>query len=119
MGLDLLLTFVSHHVQPLRQREMTTWMYPGPSCPDHPFSIELYDTKINTWRGEGVLAHGANQNIGSGPIPLREGVNIPWVSLLELTSLSQFMLLNAYAFLCRISGVRAMPHGGSPYPRIR
>jgi hypothetical protein len=24
------------------------WMYPGPSCPDRPFSVELGDIEINT-----------------------------------------------------------------------
>jgi hypothetical protein len=48
MGMNLLQTFVSHHVQPLRQREMTIWMYPGSSYPDRPFSVELGDTEINT-----------------------------------------------------------------------
>jgi hypothetical protein len=27
---------------------MTMWMYLGPSCPDHPFSVELGDTENNT-----------------------------------------------------------------------
>jgi hypothetical protein len=48
MGTDLLLTFVSRRVQPLHQREMTMWMYLGPSCPDHPIFIELGDADINT-----------------------------------------------------------------------
>jgi hypothetical protein len=39
----------------------------GPSCPDHPFSVELGDTEINT-QIRGVLAHGAKLNFGSGPI---------------------------------------------------
>jgi hypothetical protein len=49
------------------------WMYLGPCCPDRPFFAELGDTEINTqiW---GVLAHGANLNFSSGPVPLREGV---------------------------------------------
>jgi hypothetical protein len=100
MGVDLLRTFVSCSVQPLYQREMTIWMYPGPSCPDHPFSTELEGTEIHT-QIRGVLAHGADQNFGSGPIPLREGVDSPWVSLLDLTSVSlcEFLLLNEYAFL--------------------
>jgi hypothetical protein len=37
---DLLWTFFSHRVQPLYQWEMTMWMCPGTSCPDHPFSEE-------------------------------------------------------------------------------
>jgi hypothetical protein len=63
---------------------MTMWMYPGPSHPDHPFSIELGDMEINT-QVRGVLAHEANLNLGFGPVPLRKGVDCPWVSLLGLT----------------------------------
>jgi hypothetical protein len=59
------------------------WMYPGPSCPIHSFSIELDDTEINT-QIRGIPAHGADLSFGFGLIPLREGVNCPWVSLLEL-----------------------------------
>jgi hypothetical protein len=59
-------------------------MYPGPSCLDHPFSFELDDTEGNT-RIRRVLAHGADLIFGSSPVPLREVVNSPWVSLLELT----------------------------------
>jgi hypothetical protein len=59
------------------------WTYLGPSCPDHSFSVELDDTEINTWI-RGILVYGVNQNSGPSPIPLREGVVRPWVSLLEL-----------------------------------
>jgi hypothetical protein len=76
MGVDLLQTFVSCHVQPLRQREMTMWMYPGPSCPNHRFSAESDDTEINT-RIRGVLAHGIDPNFCSGLVSLKEGVNSP------------------------------------------
>jgi hypothetical protein len=55
---------------------MTMWLYPGPSCPDRPFSEELNDMEINT-RIRGILAHGADLNFGLGPIPLREGVDSP------------------------------------------
>jgi hypothetical protein len=48
MGTDLLRTFFSYRVQPLRQRVMTMWLYQGPCCPDYPFSEELGDTEINT-----------------------------------------------------------------------
>jgi hypothetical protein len=75
---DLLQTFISYRVQPLHQREMTMWIYLGPSCPDHPFSTELDGTEINTWI-QGVLAHGADQNFGSSPVLLGEGVDNPWV----------------------------------------
>jgi hypothetical protein len=75
-GVDLLRTFFSHWVQPLHQREMTMWMYSGPSCHDRPFSEELGDTEINTWV-HGVLDHGAVLNLGTSPIPLGEGVDSP------------------------------------------
>jgi hypothetical protein len=83
-GTDLPRTFISHRVQPLHQREMTKWMYPGLSCPDCSFSVELYDTEINT-RIRGVLAHGADMNFDFRPVPLREGLDSPCVSLHELT----------------------------------
>jgi hypothetical protein len=60
------------------------WMYPGSSCPDRPFSTELGDTEINT-QVRGVLAHGAYFNLGSGLVPLREGVDSPSVSSLGLS----------------------------------
>jgi hypothetical protein len=85
-------TFVRCHIQPLHQWEMTMWMYPGPSCPNRPFNVELYVTEIST-QIQGVLAHRANQIFCSGPVPLREGVNSPWVGLLELpfVCLCQFL----------------------------
>jgi hypothetical protein len=58
-------------------------MYPGPSCPDRSFSAELDDTKINA-QIHGILVHGANHNSSPSPVPLRDGVANPWVSLLEL-----------------------------------
>jgi hypothetical protein len=60
------------------------WMYPGPSCPDCPFSAELNDMEINTWV-RGVLARGADLNLGSVSVPLRARVDSPWVSPLGLT----------------------------------
>jgi hypothetical protein len=103
MGVD----FFNRCVQPLRQREITIWMYPGPSCPDRPFSIELNDMEINTWI-RGVLTHGADQNFGFGLVPLREWVLSPCVSLLKLTfvCLYQFQFLSTYAFLHRILDTR-------------
>jgi hypothetical protein len=82
-GAELLLTFLSHRIQLFRQGELTMWMYPGPSSHDRPFSTELGDTEINT-QIRVVLAHGADVNLSSGPPPLREGVDNPWVSLLGL-----------------------------------
>jgi hypothetical protein len=118
----LLWTFVSHRVQPFRQWEMTMWMYPRPSCPNRPFPTELGDMEINTRipGGGGVLAHGVDQNFGSGPAPLRKGVDNPWVSLLKLTfiCLCQFLFLNVSMFLCRVSDALAALRGGSPYLRM-
>jgi hypothetical protein len=107
IGVDLLQTFVSPRIQPLRQRGMTIWMCPGPSYPDRPFSGELGDMEINSQIRE-VLAHGANLNFGSSLVPLREGIKSPWVSLLELilVYLCQFLLLKRRAFfLCAGSQV--------------
>jgi hypothetical protein len=59
------------------------WMYPTPCCPSHPFSAELGDMEINS-RVRRVLAHGADLNLGSSPVPLGEGVDGPLVSPLEL-----------------------------------
>jgi hypothetical protein len=88
-------------------------MYSGPSCPDRPFFTELGDVEINT-RIRGVLAHGADMNFGSGPIPSREGFDSPWASPLEFTFvyLYQYLILNARMFLRRVSGIHAAPHGG-------
>jgi hypothetical protein len=84
MGVNLLWTFVSRRIQPLRQLEITIWMYPGLSCPGHPFSVELDDMEINTQIRGGPCSL-ADQNFGSGLVFLREGVVSPWESLLELT----------------------------------
>jgi hypothetical protein len=46
MGVDLLRTFVSCHVEPLRRREITMWMYPRPTYPNRSFSVELDSTEI-------------------------------------------------------------------------
>jgi hypothetical protein len=119
MGVDLLQTFVSCRVQPLRQQGMTMWMYPGPSCPSHPFSVELGDTENNT-QIRGVLAHGADLNFGSSPVPLREGVESPWVSLLKLilVYLCQFLLLKTRAFFLALDLRYACSAlQGSPCPR--
>jgi hypothetical protein len=67
---------------PLRQREMTMWMYLEPSCLDRPFFEELDDTKINT-RIRGVLTHGTILDLGTSPAPLREGVDSLWVISLD------------------------------------
>jgi hypothetical protein len=56
---DLLQTFVSRRVEQLHQREMTMWMYRGPSCPHRPFYVELDNAEIKT-QIQGVHAHGAD-----------------------------------------------------------
>jgi hypothetical protein len=68
MGVNLLQTFFSHQIQPLHQWAVTLWMYPGPSCPSHPFSVELGDMKINTQIHK-VLAHGVDLNPKASPAP--------------------------------------------------
>jgi hypothetical protein len=83
MGVDLIWTFVSHHVQPLWCREMPMWMHPGPSCSDHSFSVELGNAEIDAQIGR-ILIQGVHQNFGSSLIPLREGVVSPCVSPLKL-----------------------------------
>jgi hypothetical protein len=77
MGVNLLRTFFTRWIQLLRQRVITRWMYPGPSCPDHPFSEELGKAE--------ALAHGANLNSGASPTPLREGIDNTTVSLLTFS----------------------------------
>jgi hypothetical protein len=54
-GADLLRTFFSCRVQPLHQWEMTMWMYPRPSYPDHPFFEELGDIEIRPGFMESLL----------------------------------------------------------------
>jgi hypothetical protein len=51
----------------------------GAKLPDRPFSKELGNMEVNT-RVREVLAHGAILNHGTCPVPLREGVDNPWVS---------------------------------------
>jgi hypothetical protein len=97
------------------------WMYPEPSCPDHPISMELGDTKINT-QIQGVPPHGADLNFDSGKVPLREGVESPWVSPLKLILiyLYQFLLLKRRAFFLALDlrYARRAPQG-SPCLRTR
>jgi hypothetical protein len=95
------------------------WMYLEPSCRNRPFFTELGDTKINT-RIRGVHAHGSDLNLGSGPVPLRVGVNSPWMSLLgpAFGYLCQSLFLNVNMFLCRASGALTVSRRGSPYLRM-
>jgi hypothetical protein len=60
------------------------WLYPGPSCLDHPFSKELGEVEINTQIYK-VLAHGVDPNPGASPTPLREGVDSTRVSPFAFT----------------------------------
>jgi hypothetical protein len=116
---DLRWTIFSRQVQLLHQRDMTMSMYPGPSCPDNPFSEELGDTEVNT-QVRGVHAYRTVLNLGTGQVNLGEGFDSPWVSPLTPTfdCLSQFRFLNMYVLLCRVSGVFTVPIGGSPYLRM-
>jgi hypothetical protein len=67
-GVDLLWTFVSHRILPLWQWEVTMWMYPGPSCSNHSFSIELDNAEINT-RVQRILALGAIETLSLARFP--------------------------------------------------
>jgi hypothetical protein len=57
--MNILHAFFSNWIQPLHLWAITMSIYPGPSCPDHPFSEELDDAEVNT-RIHMVLAHGAS-----------------------------------------------------------
>jgi hypothetical protein len=90
----------------------------GSSCLNCPFSAELDDMEINT-QIRGVLAHGADQNFCSGPFKGRGQQHLGESAQAHFTFLCQFLLLNEYTFLCRVSGTCAAPRGGSPYLRMR
>jgi hypothetical protein len=68
-------------------------LYLRPSSPYRPSSEELSDAEINT-RIHKVLAHGVDLNPGTGPAPLREGVDSTKVSSLGFIfgSLHNFIL---------------------------
>jgi hypothetical protein len=89
------------------------------SCPDCSFSIELGDTEINI-DIRGVLALGADLNLGSGLIPQRERVDSLWVSLpgLAFSYLCQPPFLDVSMFLRRVSSTLMVPHRWSPYLRM-
>jgi hypothetical protein len=59
MGTALLCTFIGRCIQPLWQREVTMWSYPGPSCPDRSFSAVLADAEVDT-QVQRILALGVN-----------------------------------------------------------
>jgi hypothetical protein len=90
-GVEILQTFFSRGVQPLRRREVNAWMHPGTCCPDCPFPAELGNMGIKT-RIRGVLASRVDPNFGPSPVPLRERVDSLWVSLLGL----------AFSYLCNL-----------------
>jgi hypothetical protein len=79
MGVHLLRSFFSYRVQPLRQWATQMWLYPGPCCPDRPFSKELGEAEVNA-RIYKVLSYGINSNPEAGPTPLGEGVDSARVS---------------------------------------
>jgi hypothetical protein len=78
--------------------------------------VGQYGDQHPGWR---VLAHGADLNLGSGPVPLREMNDNPWVSLLGLTFgyLCQILFLNVCMFLCRILSMLVAPCGGITLPK--
>jgi hypothetical protein len=59
------------------------WRYPGPSCSDRSFLAELTDAEVDSWVRR-ILGLGVNRHSGYGPVPLRDEVVSPWVSLLRL-----------------------------------
>jgi hypothetical protein len=68
------------------------WLYPGPSCPDCPFSEELNVTEVDSWVHK-VLDLWVNPNSGAGPAVLQEGVANVRVSTLY-SILVAFMILS-------------------------
>jgi hypothetical protein len=110
----LLQTFLSHRVQPLRQRVSTMGLYPGPSWSDCPFSKELGHEKINT-QFHKVLARRA------GPTPLREGADSTRMSPFGSVFLlfTQFHPLTTCVFLRRVLGILTARDEGSPCLRMR
>jgi hypothetical protein len=82
LGADILCTFISHRVQPLRRWEITMWRYPRPDCPIRSFSAELMDMEVDA-RIRMLLAPKACWPSAPSPASLREGVGSPWVSPFE------------------------------------
>jgi hypothetical protein len=103
-GTHLLWTFFSRRIQPLRRQKIKMWLYPGPSCPDRPFSVELSTVEVDS-RVHKVLDLGVNPNPGAGPTPLQGGVASARVSTLDLVLLA-FTILSFHcaAALCRVLG---------------
>jgi hypothetical protein len=64
----LLRTFCNRWVQPLKQRAIKMWLYPGPSCLDCSFFNELSNAEINT-HIHMVLDHGGDLNPGAALPP--------------------------------------------------
>jgi hypothetical protein len=96
--------FFSHQVELLRQWVTQMWLYPGPSCPDRPFSEELGKALINT-RIYKVLDYGAGPNPMASPIPLGEGVDSTRVSPFSFTFGSMCNLIHS-SCLCTFAGSR-------------
>jgi hypothetical protein len=80
------------------------WLYLGLSCPDHPFSEDLGDLKINTQIHK-VLDHRADLNPGTAPAPLREGVDNTNVSPLRFIFGSLHNFIHS-SHLCLCAGSR-------------
>jgi hypothetical protein len=100
MGVDLLWTFVSCRVQPLHQREITMWMYLGPSCLVRPFSVELDDTEINTRIWGGPCSWGQSEFWlwpgpfkGRGCQPLGESVRAHFHLLVSISASQRICIL--------------------------
>jgi hypothetical protein len=114
-GADLLWTFVSRYIQPFRRWKVPMWLYSGPSCSDHFFSIELDNLKIDT-QIRRILTLGAHQNSGPSPVPLREGSHRPLGESARacyhlMVSISAF--LNAYhIYMQGLGCVRSDRQGG-------
>jgi hypothetical protein len=70
--------------------------------------------EINT-QIRGVLAHRADLNLGSGLVPPRERVDIPWVSLLglALSYLCQSLFLNVCIPVQGLVHAHSTPRGVS------
>jgi hypothetical protein len=92
------------------------WMYPRPSCPNHPFSEELGEVEINT-RIHRVHDHGADLNLGVDPTHIREGVDNTRVSLSAFTfdSSCHFDLLMVFTSVRSVWRILTVRHRGSPY----
>jgi hypothetical protein len=91
------------------------WMYPGPSCPDHPSSEELSAVEVHSWIHK-VLDLGVNLNPRAGPTPLQGGVASDRVSTLGPISVA-FMILSFHCardLMQGLGGGRSEPRDADP-----